>query len=50
MALKFFPETILLLKEERLEGLLNQNKIDRMVMIIGAAVIHNDFKYLCKYC
>ena len=50
MALKFFPETILLLKEECLEGLLNQNKIDIMVMIIGAAIIHSDFKNLCKYC
>ena len=31
MALKFFPETILLLKVDRFEGILNCNKIDRMV-------------------
>ena len=31
MALKFFPETILLLKVDRFEGILNQIIIDRMV-------------------
>ena len=31
MALKFFPETILLLKVDRSEGILNQIKIARMV-------------------
>ena len=31
MAVKFFPETILLLKVERFEGLLNWYKIDGMV-------------------
>ena len=31
MALKFFPDTILLLKVEHFEGILNQIKIDRMV-------------------
>ena len=31
MALKFFPETILLLKVDCFEGILNCNKIDRMV-------------------
>ena len=31
MALKFFPETILLLKVDTLEGILNQIKIDGMV-------------------
>ena len=31
MALKFFPETILLLKVDHFEGILNRIKIDRMV-------------------
>ena len=31
MALKLFPETILLLKVNCSEGILNQNKIDGMV-------------------
>ena len=31
MALKFFSETILLLKVDRFEGILNRIKIDRMV-------------------
>ena len=31
MALKFFPETILLLKFDRFEGILNRIKIDGMV-------------------
>ena len=31
MALKFFPETILLLKVDCFEGILNQIKIDGMV-------------------
>ena len=31
MALKFFPETILLLKVDRCEGIVNRNKIDGMV-------------------
>ena len=31
MALKFFPEIILLLKVDRFKGILNQIKIDRMV-------------------
>ena len=31
MALKFFPEIILLLKVGHFEGILNQNKIDGMV-------------------
>ena len=31
MALKFFPETILLLKVDSFEGILNQIKIDGMV-------------------
>ena len=33
MALKFIPETILLLKVDCFEETLNQNKIDRMVII-----------------
>ena len=31
MALKFFPETILLLKVDSFKGILNWNKIDAMV-------------------
>ena len=31
MALKFFPEIILLLNVERFEGIVNRIKIDRMV-------------------
>ena len=31
MALKFFPETILLLKVDDFEGIVNRNKIDGMV-------------------
>ena len=31
MAFKFFPNTILLLKVEQSEGILNRIKIDRMV-------------------
>ena len=31
MALKFFPEIILLLKVDRFEGILNRIKIDEMV-------------------
>ena len=31
MAFKFFPDTILLLKVERFEGMLNRIKIDEMV-------------------
>ena len=31
MALKFFPEIILLLKVARFEGIVNRSKIDRMV-------------------
>ena len=31
MALKFFPETVLLLKVDRFEGILNRNKIDEIV-------------------
>ena len=31
MAVKFFPEHILLLKVDRFEGCLNRFKIDRMV-------------------
>ena len=31
MALNFFPETILLLKVDYFEGILNWNEIDRMV-------------------
>ena len=31
MALKFFPETVLLLKVDHFEGILNQIKIDRMM-------------------
>ena len=31
MALKFFPETIPLLKVDCIKGILNQNKIDGMV-------------------
>ena len=31
MAFKFFPDTILLLKVDRFEGILNQIKIDGMV-------------------
>ena len=31
MAFKFFPETILLLKVDRFEGILNRIKIDEMV-------------------
>ena len=31
MALKFFPEIILLLKVDRFEGIVNQIKIDGMV-------------------
>ena len=31
MALKFFPETILLLKVDHFAGILNWNKIDGMV-------------------
>ena len=31
MALKFFPETILLLKMDHFEVILNWNKMDRMV-------------------
>ena len=31
MALKFFPETILLLKVDHFEGILNRIKIDGMV-------------------
>ena len=31
MALKLFPETMLLLKVDCFEGILNQNKIDGMV-------------------
>ena len=31
VALKFFPETILLLKMDRFEGILNRVKIDGMV-------------------
>ena len=30
MALNFFPETILLLKVDYFEGILNWNEIDRM--------------------
>ena len=39
MALKFFPETILLLKVDRFEGFLNQCKID-------GVVTDNSFKQL----
>ena len=31
MAFKFFPDTILLLKVDRFEGILNRIKIDKMV-------------------
>ena len=31
MAFKFFPDTILLLKVDRFEGILNRNKVDGMV-------------------
>ena len=31
MALKFFPETILLLQVDQFQGTLNENKIDRTV-------------------
>ena len=31
MAFKFIPDTILLLKVDHFEGILNQNKIDGMV-------------------
>ena len=31
VAFKFFPDTILLLKVDRFEGILNRIKIDRMV-------------------
>ena len=31
MAFKFFPDTILLLKVDNFEGILNQIKIDEMV-------------------
>ena len=31
MALKFFPETMLLLNTDRFEGILNQNKNNGMV-------------------
>ena len=31
MAFKFFPDTILLLKVDHFEGILNQIKIDKMV-------------------
>ena len=31
MAFKFFPDTILLLKVDRFEGILNRIKIDGMV-------------------
>ena len=31
MVFKFFPDTILLLKVDRFEGILNQIKIDEMV-------------------
>ena len=31
MAFKFFPDTILLLKVDRFEGILNRIKIDEMV-------------------
>ena len=45
MALKFFLEAILLLKEDCFEGILNRNKIDGMVkMIIQVAVTHNNLK------
>ena len=40
MALKFSPETILLLKVDCFEGILNQIKIDRMV---------NDHLSSCNY-
>ena len=39
MALKFFPETIILIKVDCLEGILNQNKIDGMV---------NDYTSSCE--
>ena len=39
MALKFFPETILLLKADLFEGILNQIKIEGMV---------NDHSSSCK--
>ena len=31
MALKLFPDTMLLLKVDRFEGFLNRSRIDRMV-------------------
>ena len=44
MAFKFFPYTMLLLKVDCFEGLLNQIKIDRMVNNNLAAVTRSDFK------
>ena len=40
MAIKYFPESVFLLK---VDGFLDQCKIDRM-LIIEAAVTHNDFE------
>ena len=48
MALKFFPETILLLKMEHFEGILNQNKIDRMVNDHLNSVTHSNLKIYAK--
>ena len=46
--LQFFSDTILLLKVECFEGILNWIKIDGMVMIIRAAVTRSDLKNIAK--
>ena len=43
MAVKFFPEIILLLKVAQFEGFLNQCKIDRIVNDNSSAVTQNYF-------
>ena len=48
MALKFFPETILVLKVDCCEGILNQNKIDRMVYDHSSTVTCSYLKNLHK--
>ena len=48
MALKFFPETTLLLEVDHCERILNQN-IDEMGNDHRVAVTYSNFKNLCKY-
>ena len=44
MAFKLFPDTILLLKVDRFEGILNRIKIDGMMNDHSAAVTRSDLK------